>query len=583
MYGVTVKRRVIVHLVHGTWGRGFVSVVRQDIEASGQWRFLCRILNSAKKKTLWFEAKSEFRKSVLNKVDPELRDAIEFREFLWSGSNSMNAREFAAEGLRTHLRAAFSEAPDACHLLIAHSHGGVVAFDAVTREGGTASRQLDGLLSLGTPYLSLEEDASVEKGAEDVLKVLMFALLPTAVATFFLALLVTLVAAGFHAAAVWLGSMIVGLFLGLEVMPRIAHRAVLRHLADLFFVFICAGAIWGAFSAASSWITLSDLAGSILDNWERGTRYPFGVIVSCCCALVLLASRVSALREPGTVAFMLRDTVTSFLSAMVPFVMFFATLWAFFSHSAWLRNFAFIFLFFWPILTLGVYGALQTKSAERSDKKPSERSLAPWRRLAKEQPIPELPCPFVALRLPGDEASLAILASLLARAISSLISTTLQSFARLKKIPRWLLGLIIMLGLGGIASGAYEASIPRGWPSYTIGPLLGIGLVCGGLVSATLFVLTCLFGFSLLTIGLLALAVGSEVNELVPIVRVNCEPLPRCVPPDRCRLEIQWLTPELQAQRSLRHFLHELEPVQQRVAEWITERAGLAASTAASP
>ena len=132
---MTVKRRVIVHLVHGTWGRGFVSVVRQDIEDSGQWRFLCRILNSTKKKTLWFEQKSEFTKSVLNKVDPELRDTIEFREFLWSGSNSMNAREFAAEGLRSHLRAAFSEAPDACHLLIAHSHGGVVAFDAVTREG----------------------------------------------------------------------------------------------------------------------------------------------------------------------------------------------------------------------------------------------------------------------------------------------------------------------------------------------------------------------------------------------------------------------------------------------------------------
>jgi hypothetical protein len=73
--------------------------------------------------------------------------------------------------------------------------------------------ELAGILSLGTPYLALEEHT------EDKFNVLMFAFLPTTMFLILLAFLVTLAAAGFYSTAVWLFAMIAGLFIVHRVIP----------------------------------------------------------------------------------------------------------------------------------------------------------------------------------------------------------------------------------------------------------------------------------------------------------------------------------------------------------------------------
>jgi len=531
-----MKRQIVVHLVHGTWGRGFASVVREDLVASRGWGALCRILSSASAGPLWFEPGSEFTQKVKEKVAPALRDDIEFHEFLWSGSNSLGARAAAADGLRTHLQTEFSRTPGACHLLIAHSHGGVVAFNAVTRKGGTGGRQLDGILSLGTPYLAFEDDT------ENEFKLLMFRLLPPAKGLFFLALLLALALAGFHAAAVWLGAMIVGLFVGLRVIPRIANRPVVRCVADIFLVLTCAAAVWGGFSAAFSWVPLWHPAESVLGGLERAAPYPCRAIAACFSAVMLLASRAAAVRGPRGEAFMLRDTVASFLSLAVPVTICFVAMWAVVSQAVWLSNFR-LFFFFWFIIALVAVVVRQEHFPKYFPKKfpsTSRREQDCQQTLAEEKQVPELPCPLDAVRLPGDEASLVIAASLIAREVANLPVAAFRAFAVLGKMPPWFIGLLSLLGVAAIVSGVHGMRVEglQGWLAYLFGSALGIVGVCLLLLVAVLFLIACFLSFSLLTIGLLAIAVGPELTGILPAARVDCEPVPRCAPTDQCRFEL---------------------------------------------
>ncbi len=126
--GPTPRRRAIVHLVHGTWPRGLLA------------RFL-PFLGQAK---LWFEKGSEFRNAI---EGPE----IECKEFKWSGANSVRARAKWAAQLRELLLKTRKEAPDVVQLVIAHSHGGNVAVQALS--GPEGQGLADGVVTLGTPFL----------------------------------------------------------------------------------------------------------------------------------------------------------------------------------------------------------------------------------------------------------------------------------------------------------------------------------------------------------------------------------------------------------------------------------------------
>ena len=65
----------IVHLVHGTWARGFRAKEKSNVQ-------------------VWTRAGSDFRKYL----DENSRIPIEFKEFIWSGKNSFKARAAATLG-----------------------------------------------------------------------------------------------------------------------------------------------------------------------------------------------------------------------------------------------------------------------------------------------------------------------------------------------------------------------------------------------------------------------------------------------------------------------------------------------------
>jgi hypothetical protein len=112
--------KYIIHTVHGTFASG----------------------------AKWIEADSEFGE--------QLRDALAWRvrieRFRWSGRNDAFARWQAAKELRQHLRTKLRAFPFAHHIVVAHSHGGNVAFWALADEG--LSKKILGVVTLATPFLS---------------------------------------------------------------------------------------------------------------------------------------------------------------------------------------------------------------------------------------------------------------------------------------------------------------------------------------------------------------------------------------------------------------------------------------------
>ncbi len=470
----------------------------------------------------------------------------------------MRARRAAADALRVHLASSFAEAPDACHVLIAHSHGGVVAFDAVTRDESIGNRQLDGILSLGTPYLAVEEDTGNQ------LKLLLFSLYPTAVGVFVGALLAALTGAGDRHAAVWLASMIAGFSLCLDVVPRLMHHPIARTVTDVLFAASLLIAVWAAIAGLAPLATSPGLPVDLLSGWHLALRSLLVLLTVSLSAAVLLASRISAVQGGREQAYLLRDTMTTVRSMAKPLTICCGIAWALWSVSPWAKNFL-ACLLFWPYASLGVVYVLQ------SGKGFSARSLTFWRTLQEQERRRVLPCALHALRLPGDEASLAIAASLIARQVADLFGAAISWPLTSEKFPRWLIAPLALLGVGmvGFCIRQMKTADLSGWRLYVLGATLGLFAFAAVLVIIALMLVVCLFVLSMLTTGLLAMAVGPEVDGFMPAARVDCEPLPRCEPADRYRLEIYWVGPTERADLSLRHSLYNLDSVRKGVADWI--------------
>ena len=94
--------------------------------------------------TLWYEEGSKFRAALGRVVE-----GVQFKVFKWSGGNSAGARHRAVRLFRTYLRRAFKDDPTACHLIIAHSHGGNIALE------GSRSFPIAGIATLATPFLTV--------------------------------------------------------------------------------------------------------------------------------------------------------------------------------------------------------------------------------------------------------------------------------------------------------------------------------------------------------------------------------------------------------------------------------------------
>jgi hypothetical protein len=89
-------------------------------------------------------------------------------------------------------------------------------------------------------------------------------------------------------------------------------------------------------------------------------------------------------------------------------------------------------------------------------------------------------------------------------------------------------------------------------------------------VTAPLLMIPFLLLFATLSYGLVGLAVGTEVFELLPAVRIACEPLPRG-PSDQLKLTLLWPDPEERMLLPLRHSMYDLPSVQARVAQWVRQ------------
>lgn len=126
-----------VLLVHGTWPRGILSRLCPDLATSAD--------------SAWFDEGSSFRAEMAAR----LGDRVSFEAFIWSGHNSMKARREAAAALHARLQALRKSSPGSKQLVVAHSHGGNVALQAIAQLDSRAS--ILGVATLATPFLYLEE------------------------------------------------------------------------------------------------------------------------------------------------------------------------------------------------------------------------------------------------------------------------------------------------------------------------------------------------------------------------------------------------------------------------------------------
>jgi hypothetical protein len=132
--GVSGGPRVVAHLVHGTWPAG-------GFLAHKYPRFF-------KPKPTWFDDGSDFRRAIEADVP-----GIQWRVFRWSGANSEIERRKAARQFADALRSEIDVAREACHVVIAHSHGGNVALWGLGLLDETKRNQVAGLATMGTPFL----------------------------------------------------------------------------------------------------------------------------------------------------------------------------------------------------------------------------------------------------------------------------------------------------------------------------------------------------------------------------------------------------------------------------------------------
>src|SRR5262245_52275955 len=124
---------VVVTLVHGTWGRGFLEAHRKRV----------------KRHASWTEEKSQHVEAIRR----SLGDAVLIERFDWSGRNSHRARLRAAGDLATHLSGLVERYPNAAHAIVAHSHGGNVALYALQKSG--LVDRVNGVVCMATPFVIL--------------------------------------------------------------------------------------------------------------------------------------------------------------------------------------------------------------------------------------------------------------------------------------------------------------------------------------------------------------------------------------------------------------------------------------------
>lgn len=133
-----MQQRIIVTLVHGTWGRGIFPDKRLKF-----W---------VQRQPIWTEPYSPF----YSELEHSLKEAgydPHIVTYLWSGANSVIERDAVAQKLATELDRQSEQEPQTDQIVIGHSHGGNIILSAA-RYYRHATTPIH-LITIATPFLDV--------------------------------------------------------------------------------------------------------------------------------------------------------------------------------------------------------------------------------------------------------------------------------------------------------------------------------------------------------------------------------------------------------------------------------------------
>ena len=225
-----------------------------------------------------------------------------------------------------------------------------------------------------------------------------------------------------------------------------------------------------------------------------------------------------------------------------------------------------------PAMLLGVFFLMMFTASQWTEWASARLSLL--RGIPAETELPNAPdVSLTALRLPGDEASFAIVVAqamvwLETKNVLGTVTKLLRQFNSLVEKRTALTCVAIWACFCGLAALVKSSDL-----SWWLVPIYGFVLMVLGLISLFVIVSVFLLWSRMLTTLLLAAATGVEVLDGVGAVNVYAEPLPRWKSHARCHLEILgWTKDEAEQMPPLRHSMHRLGFVHQRVADWIVKQ-----------
>lgn len=111
------------------------------------------------RKAQWTQPQSEFCRNLVEWLKPH---DVFIEPFDWSGRNSASARQRAAEELTSHLNEQRRKRPEACQIVIGHSHGGAVA---VTTLASNRNMGISGVVCLSTPFIHVRHRVVFDRQA----------------------------------------------------------------------------------------------------------------------------------------------------------------------------------------------------------------------------------------------------------------------------------------------------------------------------------------------------------------------------------------------------------------------------------
>lgn len=429
---------VVIHLIHGTWGRGVSPVVREELGRAPKPH-----------SPFWFEAGSAFR----NKLAGLLTDIdVEFREFTWSGSNSFQARTFASDALREYLNPELAR-PQTQHVLIGHSHAGNVIFEALAGPDPIVdAERLAGVLSLATPYLAMETET-------DDFNLLLHGLLPLILGGYALALIVFNAAFGHWDTAGWMAASAVAYVTG---FARLRPQSGWRWPREFVFwaaAILSAGCVG---HAVLPWFTTNYPAGSLYGIVFKYAALPAACLLGVANLALSIAARAAGSTPPGT--YLLRDLVHALAAVYASVVLLVASVWFMFDQTTGAAWF-WVVLSIWPFAALGI-------AASGNGTRLRTRAIDLWRKRAKEFEQVTLPCEIHAMRLPSDEASLAIVASQLVRATTASPRQVLEWVISWRTPAATLVAVTLVL-FGASIGYVQFAGLASGWIRFVVGGFSG--------------------------------------------------------------------------------------------------------------